>query len=101
MPSRRRLHLTADAQADLRSILRYTARQWDIRQRDIYRGHLDEGMNTLLEFPDRGHERDDLYPGCRALRVKQHVLYYRLTETHVIVGRVLHVRQDAVGKVES
>jgi toxin ParE1/3/4 len=100
MTSRRRLRLTADARADLRSILRYTARQWGTRQRDVYRAQLDAGMNDLIDYPERGQERPDIYQGCRAFRVEQHILYNRLTETEILIGRVLHVRQDAIGKVD-
>jgi toxin ParE1/3/4 len=99
MTSRRNLILNPDAQADVRSILRYTARTWGIQQRAAYQAQLDEGMTPLVEFPERGIERHDLYVGCRALRVQQHIVYYRLTETHIIVGRILHNRQDPAGKV--
>jgi|SRR5215213_9257880 len=99
MTSRRRLSFSTGAQADIRSILRYTERQWGVRQRSTCQTQLDEGLNTLVEYPERGSERNDLYVGCRALRVQQHIVYYRLTETHIIVGRVLHNRQDPTGKV--
>lgn len=56
-------------------------------------------MDRLTRYPELGQAQDDIYPGCRVLRVEQHVLYYRVTETEVIIGRVLHVRQDPIGKV--
>ena len=99
MKSSRKLRLTADARADVRSILRYTARQWGLRQRDIYRAQLYEGMDKLLRHPELGEEQDDVFPGCRTLRVEQHVLFSRVTETEIIVSRVLHVRQDVTDKV--
>jgi toxin ParE1/3/4 len=99
MKSGRKLRLTADARADIRSILRYTARQWGIRQRDIYHAALLEGMDKLLRHPALGEERTDLFDGCRALRVEHHLLFYRIAETGIVVGRVLHVRQMATGIV--
>jgi toxin ParE1/3/4 len=71
-----------------------------VEQRQRYRALLDEGMDRLTRYPELGLTRDDLYQGCRALRVEQHILYYRVTDTKIIVGRVLHVRQDPTGKVE-
>jgi len=56
-------------------------------------------MANLIEFPELGQPRDDLFPGCRQRRVEQHVLFYPLTEEKVIVDRVLHVRQEAAGRV--
>ena len=50
-------------------------------------------------FPDLGRERDDLFPGCRALRIESHVVYYRVTTTEIVVSRVLQVRQDATATV--
>jgi toxin ParE1/3/4 len=56
-------------------------------------------MRKLLDYPEMGPARDDLFPGCRSVRVEQHVVYYQVTATEIVVGRVLHFRQDATGKV--
>lgn len=99
MKSDRKLRLTAHARADVRSILRYTAKQWGVRQRDIYHAQLYDGMDRLLRHPELGEERSDLFDGCRALRVEHHIHFYRIAETRVVIGRVLHVRQEATGIV--
>src|SRR5215212_9466438 len=99
MKSDRKLRVTADARADVRSILRYTAQQWGIQQRDIYHSQLYEGMNNLLRYPEFGEARDDLFEGCRALRVEHHMIHYRVTDKEIVVGRVLHVRQDATSTI--
>jgi plasmid stabilization system protein ParE len=56
-------------------------------------------MANLVDFPELGQPRDDLYLGCRQLRVEQHILFYRVTEEEIIVGRVLHLRQETSGRV--
>ena len=99
MKSSRKVRLTAAARADVRDIRRYTARQWGARQRDVYHAQLYEGLERLSQFPELGQERNDLAAGCRALRVAQHVVYYRVTETEIIVSRVLHMSQDATTTV--
>ena len=94
---KRRLH--PRARADLRSILLYTRAQWGVEQRRRYRALLERGIDSLTRHPELGEARDDLFPGCRTLRVEQHIVYYHLTESEIIVGRVLHVRQDATENI--
>jgi toxin ParE1/3/4 len=100
--SARRRHLTLKPRArqDLRDALLFTRERWGAAQLSRYRVRLYEAMRTLIDYPELGQSRDDLFLGCRSLRVEQHMIFYRLTETDIVVVRVLHVRQDAVGKVE-
>jgi toxin ParE1/3/4 len=99
MKSNRRLRLLDQARADVREILRFTARHWGSRQRARYSAQLHQAMNSLLDYPERGRTRDEYFPGCRGLPVEQHVVFYHLTDDEVIVVRVLHGNQDAAGKV--
>ena len=80
--------------------LLYTCEQWGEEQRRRYRARLYDGMRRLVDYPELGPARDDLYPGCRSFHIEQHVIFYEVTETEIVVGRVLHVRQDAAGKVK-
>ncbi|MEA2524608.1 MAG: toxin ParE1/3/4 [Thermomicrobiales bacterium] len=57
-------------------------------------------MRTLLDYPELGKPRDDLFPGCRNLLVERHIIFYRVTDDEIVVSRLLHVRQDATGNVE-
>jgi toxin ParE1/3/4 len=97
--SNRRLRFTTDARTDLRDIRRYTADRWGARQRDVYDARLNRALSSLIEYPELGPPRDDLFPGCRNLVVGQHVIFYRLDGEVIVVGRVLHSSQDPVGKV--
>ena len=56
-------------------------------------------MRALLDHPELGMPRDDLFRGCRGRTVERHVVYYRITDDEIIVGRVLHSGQDPSGKV--
>jgi toxin ParE1/3/4 len=94
---KRRLH--PRARADLRSILLYTRAQWGPEQRRHYRARLDQGIGSLTRYPEIEEVRDDLFPGCRAFRIEQHIIYYHVTDAEIVIGRVLHVRQDPTGKV--
>ncbi len=99
MKSSRKIRFTADARADLRDIRRNTAQRWGARQRDVYDAHLNQAMRSLLDYPELGPPRDDLFPGCRNLLVERHIVYYRITNDAIIVGRVLYSSQDPTGKV--
>jgi toxin ParE1/3/4 len=97
--SNRRLRLTPEARADVQDIRRYTARQWGVRQRDIYYAKLHQGMRALLDHPERGRQREELYAGCRSLPVEYHVVFHYLTEDEIVIDRVLHSSQDTTGKL--
>ncbi len=100
MKSNRNLRLRTEAQIDIRSILRYTSRQWGAAQRQRYRRRLDEGLMSLTRHPEIGQERNDIHPGIRTFQVERHLIYYSVTETELVVSRVLHVNQDSSGKIE-
>src|SRR5687767_5132732 len=45
----------------------------------------------LLErFPLLGRTRDDLHPGVRSVLVGKYLLIYRVTDTAVVIVRILH-----------
>jgi toxin ParE1/3/4 len=97
---RRRLTFKPRARSDVKDVLTYTREQWGTEQRRRYKSVLDRAFRELIDFPESGRTRDELYAGCRVRAVEQHVVYYHLTETEIVVTRVLHARQDPAGKVE-
>lgn len=99
MKSSRKLHISPEARIDLRDIRRYTTQEWGARQLEIYTERLKQVIRRLLDFPELGHVRDDLYPGCRAFTAEQHVIFYRITENEIVISRVLHGSQDPTSKV--
>lgn len=96
---RRRLTITPRAREDVRQALLYSRQRWGEEQRRRYRLRLTDALANLVDYPELGQPRDDLYPGCRQLQVEQHILFYRVTEEEVIVGRLLHVRRDTTDQV--
>src|SRR5262245_50617229 len=100
MPAlRRRLAITFAAKLDIDDALLYTQRRWGTEQRRRYLAQLYQGMRALLDHPERGRPRDELYAGCRSLLVEHHLVYYYLTDTEIVVDRVLHSSQDPTDKV--
>lgn len=99
MSAHRRLIIQPEAQADIRAILLYTRERWSAEQRRRYHAHINLGLTSLLDYPERGRPRDEFYVGCRSLLVEQHVIFYYLTDDEIVIDRVLHRSQEASDKV--
>jgi toxin ParE1/3/4 len=96
---KRRLTIKPEAQLDIDEILLYTRKRWGLDQRRRYRTRLYDAMRSLRDYPERGREREEYFPGCRGLVVERHVVFYRLTDDEVVVVRILHGSQDATDEV--
>ena len=86
--------LSPEARDDYESILIYSESTWGEHQAIVYRDALDRAIDRLALFPRMGRAREDVFPGCRVCRVRQHLLIYRIDADAVVIVRVLHVRQD-------
>jgi toxin ParE1/3/4 len=97
--SRRRLTIREAAKRDIDDILVYTRTRWGVDQRRRYGAQLKKAIRSLLDYPELGPPRNDLFPGCRNLPLEHHVVYYHLDGDEIVIGRVLHSSQDPTGKV--
>jgi toxin ParE1/3/4 len=79
---------------DLKTIWRYSFRQWGERQADLYLGQLDDGIRTLVDFPDIGVPCDHIRAGYRKLQVNRHLIFYRRRDRRIEIVRVLHQAMD-------
>jgi toxin ParE1/3/4 len=82
------------AQSDLKAIWRYSFQQWGERQADLYLKQLDDGIQSLRDFPDLGEPCDHIRVGYRKLQVNRHLIFYRRTDQRIEVVRVLHQAMD-------
>jgi toxin ParE1/3/4 len=96
---KRRLVLSPRASDDLDDILLYTEQQWGNEQREQYQQGLLDGLNQLLTFPFLGKERPDYEPGARSIQIEHHVAIYRVSETEVLISRIVHVRRDIAAEL--
>jgi toxin ParE1/3/4 len=92
--SARKLRFTARARADLEDILLYTELHWRPRQVDIYRETILTVLNDLAQFPFIGRKRDEFSAGLLSYPAGEHIVFYRVTDTEVIIRRLVHSRQD-------
>ena len=89
------LALKPEARRDIEDILIYSAEQWGLEQRDAYRDEIVQALEVLRENPRLGRPRDEIAASLRSLRVRQHVIYYRVSAEKLIVVRVMHGMMDA------
>jgi toxin ParE1/3/4 len=81
------IRFTPKADDDLKSISLYTWRSWGEEQATIYEAMIEKALEMLREHPRIGKVQDDLFPGCRSIRVEQHVVYYhqpQLDEVEIV-----------------
>jgi toxin ParE1/3/4 len=87
--------LQPEARRDIEDILIHSAEHWGLKQRDAYRDEIDRAFEVLRENPRLGRPRAEIAAGLRSLRVRQHVIYYRVSVQRVAILRVLHGKMDA------
>lgn len=86
--------LTKKAVEDLRAIGRYTQKTWGRKQRNQYLTRLDESFQTLSREPEIGLACDHIQKGYRKYHVGRHLVFYRRTDDHILIIRIIHDRMD-------
>lgn len=94
MPSGREVVYTPAAEDDLSEIYKYSIRGWGNDHAQEYIDHIYDVIESLAAFPESGEKRDHLGKGLRAKLVSDYYAYYRVTETEIIVRRVIHQKRD-------
>jgi toxin ParE1/3/4 len=89
-----KFQLTNKAVEDLRSIARFTQRNWGIDQRNTYLKRLDDGFHTIAREPDIGTACEHIRKGYRKYHIGRHLIFYYQTDTRVRIVRILHERMD-------
>ena len=87
------LEISAEAETDLLDIWLYIAEDQPINA-DRYLDKLQEKAQKLAEFPDLGRDRPELVDGLKSFPVDRYNLYYTLTQTKLILVRVLPGDRD-------
>ena len=92
--------LTRLAQADLKSIARFTQDRWGVRQRNAYLKEIDQVFRALARNPMLGRACDEVRAGYRKLAHGSHVIYYKQPEADfVLVVRILHATMDVDSQI--
>jgi toxin ParE1/3/4 len=54
----------------------------------------------LASHPDAGRLRDEIAAGLRSFPVRNHIIYYRPEQGHILIARILHGSRDQSSAVE-
>ena len=83
--------LSPRAEADLEEIWLYTYKFWSIEQADGYQAAIVDAFNGLATGRKTGRAVD-IRDSYIKYAVGSHLIFFRLTESELIVVRVLHQR---------
>ncbi len=86
--------LTPRARRDLDIIWDFTAAKWTYERADKYVTGIIEACETLLIHPEQAPEYIEITPPVRIHRYLSHLIVYRLECDHLLVIRILHMRQN-------
>jgi toxin ParE1/3/4 len=89
-----RVVISHAARNDLRSIARFTEREWGRDRAKRYLQAIQEKFTMFLRNPDLGVVRDDLQQHCRRMLSGSHIIFYQHDNQVVLVLRILHQRMD-------
>jgi len=89
------LRLSAEADADLTGIWRWTVERYGAGAADEYLLAFDEVFDLLRRHPEAGAVREDVRPPVRSFVCRSHRVFYDLDAAGVLVVRVLHGRMSA------
>jgi toxin ParE1/3/4 len=71
-----------------------TAERWSDRQAEAYTRGIVAFFDLLAEEPGIAREWRDIQPPLRIHPYQSHLIFFRATDDHVEVVRVLHGRSD-------
>jgi toxin ParE1/3/4 len=84
--------LSASAKRDITSILFYTQDEWGPEQAERYYDSLLKAFRSLSASPRIGMVSDSIARGLRRFPVEQHVVFYKIEKTGILIVRLLHKR---------
>ncbi len=88
--------LSNKAEQDLENIWLYTFENWSLEQADRYTNNILDEIEYISYNPLPGKDYSHIRKGYKCVKVKSHIIFYRLREQEGIIEiiRVLHQRMD-------
>lgn len=92
---------TQQAEADLREIVRYTARQWGAAQARVYAQQIDAAAVALATSQGAFKDWGQLLPGLRVKAAGSHFIFcvHRSAQPALILA-ILHQRMDLMARLK-
>jgi toxin ParE1/3/4 len=89
-----KIEFTHDAERDLINIFLYGIEHFGPVQAEKYAKTLNAKIEMAAEHPDFGADYGFVISGVRRYEAVSHAVYYRSTQTGILVLRILHGRMD-------
>jgi toxin ParE1/3/4 len=89
----RKIELSDAAFADIADIADYGGREFGLLAAEEYRSALEEKLRLITAFPEIGPSDPTDAKGTRGLTAMSHRIIYRVEADHIVILRILHVRQ--------
>jgi toxin ParE1/3/4 len=86
--------LSIEADQDISDIYDYIYSEFGDDQTITYLADLEPVLLKLVDYPELGRARSEIRVGLRSLAYQNHVIFYRILDTHIRVVRVLHGSRD-------
>ena len=94
-----RYELTPLARFDMREIWAYSTRQWGRRVADTYIRDLNATIESVAQDPCLGVSAEDVRPEYRRHVFRSHVIFYTVSESGIVVVRILHQQMNAISRL--
>ena len=92
--------LTAEAEADLRGIIRYTRKQWGAAQVRRYIAELEQGIDGLAAGQAPFKDMSEIYPALRMAHCQHHYIFCLPRErAPALVVAIFHERMDLMTRL--
>ncbi|GAB6039795.1 type II toxin-antitoxin system RelE/ParE family toxin [Endothiovibrio diazotrophicus] len=92
--------LTAAAEADMRSIIRYTRKRWGNAQVRRYVAALEQGIARLAAGQGAIEDMDALYPSLRMAQCEHHYVFCLPREkAPALIVAIFHERMDLITRL--
>lgn len=92
--------LSAEAEADLRGIIRYTNNEWGPAQVRRYVATLEKGIDDLVAGHGSFHDMSELFPNLRMARCAQHYVFCLPRENApALIVAIFHERMDLMTRL--
>jgi|SRR5690606_15739359 len=86
--------LSIEADRDLEGIFDYTRQELGLENAISYVISFEKLFDQLVNNPFLGRDRRSIYPGLRSIVKEEHVVFYRYSDTHIRIVRLLHGSRD-------
>ena len=92
--------LLADAEADLRAIIRYTRKEWGEAQARDYAAKLKLCIEGMVAGDAGAKDMGALYPGLQMMRCEYHFIFCLFSDdAPALVVALLHERMDLMARL--